>query len=210
MKKYTKLLIILVFGSWSMQEAKEVSVSSEKKFYRRLDKHDLAVVMFYKEDREVRKDRVLKQRIKNLENMFKATSTIRRYEEANIVFIKVNTAKNAVSDLHRDFQVTKLPAFVVFKYNTPVRDEQKNIVQLNGFVSREALKEFIDKNLEDAIDDIIEEKGEIRKRKLEEERLRYRYYGPYFNYGYSPYYYHSPYYYGYPYGRPGFGFSFGI
>ncbi len=184
--------------------SKMTSVRSTDKFYRKINKYDLAVVMFYKVDKATRKDDPdLYKRIKNLGRMFKATSRMMLYKEANVLFIQVNVAKRSeLNDLAQEFNVKQFPTFLLFKNSVPLRDKNKNIITLTGLVLRQALKNFIDKHLKDDIEDIIEEKAEIRKRRLEEARLRSYYYGSY----YSPYYHYPYYYHPYSYGHIGFGF----
>ncbi len=194
------LLILVALGMRSTLVGKITSVKSERRFNKLTVRNELVVVMFY--DREKKKARDRKEREEQREYydklfaMFKSASKIFDYKEAEVKFLKVNLARKKAADLQHDFDIIETPTFMLFKDGSPVRDEKGAIAQLKGIVSREKLREFIDKYFEERIEEIMNQKEEIRRRRLEELRYR-RYYYPYY-YGYYPYYY-----------RPYWGFGFG-
>jgi len=171
-----------------------VTVKSEGSFDRLISRHEIAVVMFYREDRTTGDDSTLKKNINATEYMFKNVEKKGRYKEVNIAFIKVNIARDFLDDVAKRFAVKKVPAFVLFKDGVPVRDKEKNMAMVTGFISRADLINFIEKHLDDDLQEIIDEKEEIRQRRREEAQswsyYNYPYYYPHYGYGYGywPYY----------------------
>jgi hypothetical protein len=176
--------------------ARERSVSSEKRFYSFIRKNELAVVLFYRKDKEIKQDDVLYNQVVSLERMFSSTSRTPSYREAEIQFLTINVTKEKLIDLAQDFGVTSIPSFILFKDGVPVR-KNGTIVRLDGFIDRERLINFIDSHFETRVKDIIKEKAEARKRAAEERRYWY-YSRPYWDWGWGWGY---PYYWGWPYYR---------
>ncbi len=166
---------------------KEIKISSQARFNKAIAKYRLAVVMFYQRDKQLRHDKSLRQQITDLEVMFRSLSKAPTYMSADVQFLRVNIGKKDLEQVAQDYGVKDMPAFLLFNGGLPARDQQKNIAVLPGFVSRTQLQAFIEKHLQETIDEVMEEKAEARKRRL--ERARIRYYE-------RPYYYHYPYYWG--------------
>lgn len=180
--------------------AKEISLRSENRLKDIIIKDRYAVLMLYKEDKDTRKDKKMTEDLRYLKETFKAVSSDDFYKESDLSFLTSNVAKKELVDLPEKLGVKQLPAFVLFQDGKAIRGADGQKLILSGFVARDALQGFIDQNLKDELEDVIEEKAEIRKRELEEARIR-SYYAPqvYFGLGYG-----YPYgYYGYPYGYYG-------
>ena len=198
-------IIVLVIGTVALTLLGRVrSVSSVRNFDSTIARRELSIAMFYKRDKKMAKDRDMKQKIRRLGRMFKSLSKKMRFREGELAFIRVNIAKRDMSELAQDYGVQQTPTFMLFDGGKLLRDAVGNAVSLTGFVTRYELTDFIESNFSSQLDEVIEEKAKIRKRRREEARWRSYYY---------PYYY--PYHH-YPYGgfgfggyHGGFGFGFG-
>lgn len=188
--------------------ARDISVSSERKFYNRVMRNRLAVVMFYREDDVMKQDPLLQQKIDNLENIFESLSKVGRYQEGDLVFLKANISRGDLDELSNEFGVKELPAFLLFRNGVAIRDmDTKKAVMwvpALGEVTDRGLSAFIAQHLDKDID------RNIRKRAKRLRSRRYYYGGPYFYGGWGyPYYGYGPYY-GRPYGGGYVGFGIGF
>ena len=186
------LFMVLSIGITYAIFAREITVRSDRKFDQLVIRHNYAVVMFYQSDKKVRKDPTFKRKMDRLENIFKSLSERYKYEEGDLVFLKVNIAKNDLAMVSRDLDVTQVPAFLLFEDGESIKGNIGKPVSLVGFISRDDLGMFIDAHLGEQIEEIVEEKEKIRKQRREEARLQsysypYSYPYSYYPYGYYPY-----------------------
>jgi hypothetical protein len=189
------VLILLSFVFSSYIEAKVYGAKSDKKFYDLLMKRSLGVAMFYKEDKELKKDKEYGVKIKQLENMFSIIGRQGYYQEGGVQFIKANTVYDTIDELAQSFSIKELPALLLFKNGVALKDAQGNYIVLTGWVNYEQVENFIRSNLKDDIEQNVKRRAEELRRQREIERL-YRPY-PYFYWGWGDSYY--------PYWRPGWG-----
>ena len=206
---FALVVIVLAVGVRHVALCKEFRVRSVSKFDKLVSKYRYAVVMLYRSDKETKRDSELRQKIKDLQVMFKSLSKVSRYKETDLQFLNVNVAKKDLSEVMQRLGIQTVPTFVLFNGGVPIRDQNKHIAKLQGSVYRNQLQEFIEKHLSEQLEDVIEAKEKERKRKLEEARIRY-YEQPYYPYGYPGYYYYYPYGYRYyrhyyPHWQVGFG-----
>jgi hypothetical protein len=197
MNKKTKSLVflciamaIIVAYSFFLTpvSAKETGVSSERKLQDLVIKNQYAVLMLYQEDSQTRKDKMKREQIRQLREMFEAVSSDTVYKEADLAFLSANVAKKGVAFLPDRYkiQLQELPAFVIYKNSKPAKGANGQPLVLTGFVDRGKLQDFINQNLEAELQDVLEEKAEARKAELEEARIR-SYYAPrvYFGLGFG-------------------------
>lgn len=217
-KSNIKSLMPIIFGSMVAVAcgiyliplfAKEVTVKSDRRFQDLIINNQYAVLMLYKEDKETRKDKQLTTKLRQLRETFKAVSNEPFYKEADLLFLTINVADKEVNYIPNKLQIQKLPAFVIFKNSKPLRtmagSSAGQSAILSGFVDRGNLQDFIDQNIGDDLEDVLDEKAEIRKRELEEAKIR-SYYAPRFYVGVGYGYPYSWYPYGY-YGGWGWGWG---
>jgi len=191
-----------------------------RSFYKKLGKSELAVAMFYwdgkvkkmpnveqqlarfgiddtvdKEKQLDRLDDIVDNKIDRLEDMFDYTSEDDVYEEIDIAFIQANIAKERYANAARDFGITVTePTFVLFKDSVPLKDKTGALLVLSGYdVTRLELKNFINTHFAEDIKRILKEQAEIRKRKLEEAKIRRMNWAPYWGGYYPNYYWAGPY-----------------
>lgn len=206
MKKYSKFLYVVfalsAVGGVMMMYARVRRADSDRKFEYILKNARLAVVMFYEGGKS---DKGLSVNMDRVKDVFESLGNRGRYEDAEIVFIKVNIDKRNLVSLAEEYGITEYPSFILFDEDEVISNSYGSPIMLTGFVSRSELKKFIEDNLESRIGEILKQKDELTKRRREELSVSW-----------VPYYYPYDYYYPYWdfYGRrpsysPGIGFSFG-
>jgi len=177
--------------------------------------YNLAVVLFYKRDKGLKKrDRELYNRINQLEDMFKRASRIFKYEDSGVNFIIVNVERRRNLGLDsfempngKSYKIKSFPSVILFKDGYPYKDEKGRFAALSGFKSKKSgveeskisvseLRGFIDHNFSDFIAKNSYDHEKIRKRRLQDSLTRYYWYGPSYGYGWG---------WGYPYGGWGYG-----
>jgi len=189
-------VLMVALGATGVVHARRVLVvKSEKRFDYMISKHSLAVVYFYNEPKAKRgKNRCVGQTA--LDRAVGVLASSRSYRDGGLFFLKVNACRADLANIMRDYNVTTMPTFMLFKNGTPLRGKDRKPVTLSGFVDGATLQDFIDAYLADDINARIEQKAIDRARREAARFYYWNYWGP--GYGY---------YSGYPYGRLGFGFT---
>jgi|GEM_PF-2076488 len=204
--------IITAVGTRSSIIAKYTSTKSERSFTKQAGKYRFTVALFYKEDRETRRDRELRHKIRRFKEILKSVSTRDAYEDADMQFIAVNVASRRAQDLAIDFQIGDQPAIILFEDGAPYK-KNNNIIRQNGFLTREQLVTLIDNTWGDKIEQAIKQKVQRERQRRRERRYYsggpsvsfgigfgggygYPYWGgyPYYGWGYRPYWGYPGYY----------------
>lgn len=201
------LYITLLMGITNLMRAEMGEVHSQSKLDHLLRRRELVVALFYKSDRNTRKNEELAFNIMHLERIFKLVSAEDRYKDAKVMFVKINTANPQAEDIAAQYDIQTLPTVILFQQGRVVQTAGKDspIAQKRGFVRGQALQFFIDQYLGERINTYVQINAERKRRKQRSSNVS-TYVG--FGYGYGPYPYYG--YYGYPYvgGNVGFGFAF--
>jgi hypothetical protein len=173
-KKMMSLIIALVALSSSLSEAKVRVIKARRDFEQNLSKKTMMFALFY----EGQKDRG-KGRSKNrgLTRMYDDFSAYQPYDDADIIFVKVNTARKDLADLASLYGVTDIPAFIFFNNGKRVVDDKGKPIELHGFVSRADLQASIENCCGVTIDKRVAQKKERNKRILASENESWK---PYF------------------------------
>ena len=107
--------------------AKVRTIQSRRAFEQCLAKDSMVVALFYN------------QNDKGLLRMYDDVSAYQMYDDADVVFLKINAARKELQDLANLYGVTALPAFIFFN-----KGQRVNGV-LSGTVSRDVLQAHINK-----------------------------------------------------------------
>lgn len=187
LKKHWVALLIFLPLLVAKMNARLIEVDTRTRLFSHINRASLAVVYLYEFNKKCR-DRCQKERVRYEKERIRSVSENRRYHYANVVFIALNVLYEP--DIAHEFGIYSLPAVVLFRNG--------NLVN-NGQLSGECLNElnvvsFIDENVGEDINEIVQEKKEHEER-LEEAYL-------------SSWYYLQPYYCG-PCYRWGCGFGAG-
>jgi len=160
--------------SSSLSEAKVRVIKARRDFEQNLSKNTLMIALFY----EGQKDRG-KARSKNrgLTRMYEDLSAHQSYDDADIIFVKVNTARRDLAELASLYGVTNIPTFIFFNNGQRLVDDKGVPVQLQGFVSQADLQACIEKYCRAEIDKLVAMKKERNERILATESESWK---PYF------------------------------
>ena len=129
MKKYNKIVMIqallfMVVGS-AMVQAKVRTIQSRRDFERTVAKESMVVALFY-DDKN-----------KGLLRMYEDVSDYQTYDDADVIFLKLNAARKELKNLSTLYGITTMPAFIFFNKGKRVIDNKGTAVILTGSVSRE-------------------------------------------------------------------------
>ncbi len=179
--------------------AKDIRVRSSDALRKKLSQSPYTVVLFYDKSRENMQDKKIKQKVVDMESMFRSLSKDDYYKDANLQFIRAEVNRKGLQSVPRMYSLSQFPVFAIF-----LGRELK--ARLYGYVFRDTVENFIERNLKNKIEEVIKQANELRKKRLEEAKIRaYNrpyWYGPYWYGGYYPYW-------RYGYGRPYYGMYFG-
>jgi len=180
---------ILFFLCASTLGAKDVRVKSMDALRKKLASSEYSIAVFYNTSRENMRNEVTKQKIKDLETMFKSMSKDSYYKDAKLQFIRADVDRRSLQIAPKRYNLTKLPAFVIFLGRQP-------LAALYGYIYRQQIDQFIAKNLKSRMDQAIKQANELRKKELEKAKIRaYNrpyWYGPYWYGGFYPYWWYGP------------------
>jgi len=214
-KKYSIIAaFIIVVSAGYMGDLPAKIVSSINSFYREIGKRQFAVVMLYRSDKKLRKsNRELYDQIKDAISTFNSLKNVRTYEKSDVRFVQVNVTKGNLDTLPTDLNIVvqQQPVYILFVDGKLVKSPTKVRATAQGFLTIEQLRDFIDSNTQNQMQDYIDEKEEREHRARERSRM-------YVGFGGYPWYGAYPYHggWGYPYwgygygGRVGFGIGFGF
>ena len=202
------IAIVCLLGVSSGTSGKYKNIKSESSLSKilRNPRYNLAIALFY-DAGKIRRDmdpdtREAIEMNRAAKNMFKSASKMFTYNDADLIFLAINTRKRKTVGMDRSYGITEVPTFMLFKDGVPYKDSTGRVVAKTGFFERPALEKFINTHFKDFIEKNRKRNAEIRRRKAEERSFYwgwgwgYPYYG---GYGYP--YYGYPYYWGYPYYR---------
>jgi hypothetical protein len=189
--KYIHHFLLMIALSMGFLCAKDIRVRSSEALRKKLTQAPYSIVLFYDDSRELKKDKNARDAIVNMEAMFKSLSKEDYYKDAQLQFIRAQVNREGLHPVLRRYELKKLPAFVIF-----LGREKQSVAY--GNLYRDDVEKFIAMNLENKMKDVIKQADELRKKRLEEAKIRaynrpYTY-GPY---GYGPWLY--------PYGWYGYG-----
>lgn len=192
------------------------SVSSMRSLYRAVEKKALAIVMFYRSARNQRKEnRELYDALKKAQKDFASLSRVKTYKQADLQMIQANVEQKDLQNVHEELGVSigEEPVYVPFVNGKQMQQGPTGgTLSKKGFLTIRQLRDFIDRNMGDVMQDYLDDKQERARRERAENALYFGFGGGYPWYGWYPYYGG----WGYPYGgygyggNVGFGVSFGF
>ncbi|HLC07242.1 MAG TPA: thioredoxin family protein [Candidatus Babeliales bacterium] len=172
--KITMLCVLLVGG---FLQAKVRAITTRRDFEQRLSKDGkdgMVVVLFYESQK---RNGDARNRNKGLTRMYEDLSNYQPYNDADVVFLKVNTGRKELADLALLYSVKTVPTFIFFNSGKRCVDDQGSAIVLNGFVSRVDLQSFIDQYYGAEVKRRVAEKEDRRDQRMKEEGESWK---PYF------------------------------
>ena len=185
--------------------AREFKPTSRHRFFDDVSRYELAIVLFYEENKHVRHDRDLSEQIKWLKQDFRDASKAEPY----VAFLSLTFTKDELEDISRSYGVTQLPTAMLFRKGTnrttnDARWAQKIVIKRTGFLTYQEIINLVQDYLEHSSTTLLKSKNRLQNVELNKLVLML-YWGPYWGYGWGwgyPYY-SRPYYYG---GWPYYGY----
>jgi hypothetical protein len=171
MKNIKKLIVIslMVIGTFNSQVCARVrGVMSVREFEQDVAHKGICVALFYSVTDK--RNAPLRQDNKQLQRMFDELSIKDTYDDAGLVFIKINLARNDLNSLADRYGIVNVPQFVLFHDGQRVVNEEGKPCELNGFVTHKELESFIDKHCGTEVRRLDMAKAEVQKQRIDEEK----------------------------------------
>lgn len=152
-----KMFVLFVLFVGNVVQAKVRTINTRRDFARSVAKGTMMVALFYD-----KKD-------KNLTRMYSDISNTKRYDDADVVFLKVNSASEDLEMLPALYGVKNMPALIFFNNGKRVANCEGAVVQ-SGAVSQDQLKALIDKYYGPEMDSYIAKKEARAQWMIEQEK----------------------------------------
>ena len=157
MKKILYCAMFIVTAMTVNIDARVRTIQTEREFDKQLKKSNLLMILFYEGSKAD------KNKMGSFFRMYEAVSSKKMYDDADIVFTKLNMKNSSVSMIADRYGIQQSPCFILFINGNPVTDSNGALVQLSGFVSEKELHHFIQSYLSHDIKRLVKEKEQNRK-----------------------------------------------
>jgi len=153
------------------------TIQSDREFDQQLSKSNLLVALLY--DGGGKQDRKITQKdMASFFQMYEIVSSKKLYDDADIIFTKLNINNANIASLVKRYAVKNYPSFLLFMKGKPIIDKNGTIAQLTGFVSEQQLQDFLNFHFSSYIKVTVQNKEQNRKervKKAQEESDPYFY-----------------------------------
>lgn len=148
--------------------AKVRSVGSQREFEQNVAHKGICVALFY--NAGDKKDITMQKNNKQLQRMVEDVSAQQSYDDADVVFIKINSARKEFDTIVNSYVVTRVPCFLLFDNGRQVMNAQNKPAVLHDFVVREELEAFINNYCGKEINALNNAKEATQKKRMDEEK----------------------------------------
>jgi thioredoxin-like negative regulator of GroEL len=161
MKVYVKKIMIgvavcMMFNVITVA-AKVRVITSRRAFETNVATQSMVVALFYNT-----KD-------KDLARMYEDIAASQQYNDADLMFLKINAARNDLRELASLYGVTAMPAFIFFDKGKRLTNTHGVSLQLTGAVTRDQLQAFIDQHYSQEIKKLVDDKSAVQEERVREE-----------------------------------------
>jgi hypothetical protein len=163
------ILLVGIFGSFPLA-AKVRAVTSQREFEQIVTEKGLCAVLFY--DAGDKQSGVMRDQNRRLQRMFEDVSNKREYDAADVVFVKVNSARKEFDTVLNQYGITQVPTFLLFSNGNIVMSQGKPCM-LIGFVTRGALESLVDICCGGEIKRLDEQHAAMKQQRIEAEKARW-------------------------------------
>ena len=164
-KKLVSCALLSIIAMSGIAQAKVRAVKARRDFEQSVAKDGMVVALFYYDND------------KGLTRMYEDVSTYQPYNDADVVFLKVNAARKELSALALLYGVTTMPTFIFFNNGKRLVDNKGMAIIVTGNVSRDTLQSSINNYYGAQIEDYIAKKDARNERRSVQENESWK---PYF------------------------------
>jgi hypothetical protein len=155
-KWYKRIQFLLIIFVTINLQARVRTAQTEREFDQQVRKSRIMVALFYDGGNQ-----------RPFFHMYESVSSRKLYDDADVVFIKLNMKNKGTNTLVNRYAVMTNPCFIILKDGKPIIDSNGKIAQLVGFVSERELQNFINSYCMQDIKTMVKEKEQNRKQRVE-------------------------------------------
>jgi hypothetical protein len=163
-KKLIKLSILCLLFNSVLFFAKVRTINTQREFEQSVAKASMVVAYFY-DDKN-----------KNVTRMYEDVSAYQPYNDADIVFLKVNAARKEFAGFAALYGIKVMPAFIFFHHGKRLTDKMGRPAMLTGVISGTDLRAHIDMYYGTEVKRYIAKKEAKNERRLSEENESWKEY----------------------------------
>jgi hypothetical protein len=164
------MVLLLTMGVNGLVQAKVKSIMTRRDFERAITRNNISVVLFYVDQKGDRRN-------KDLFRMYEDVSSEKAYDDADVIFLKINAGRRDMADLAALYGVSQMPCFIFFNNGKRLVNDQGKPLSLNGFATRVDVQSFIDTHYGVNIREAVAKKDENRAARINDENESWK---PYF------------------------------
>ena len=172
-KKIVSLVAVLALFCTGISYGKVRAISTRRAFEQTLSTDSMVVALFYEATKEKGSAR---DQNKGLTRMYEDLSAYQPYDDADVIFLKINSDRKELGDLASLYDVKTVPTFIFFNKGKRLVDNQGAAVALHGFVSRQDLQSFIDMYYGAEIKKYVAVKNQAREQRVQEDSASWKAY----------------------------------
>src|SRR5579863_2393987 len=167
-KKLTMLMSACLLLASGVAHAKVKSVQTRREFEQTVAKESMVVALFYDE-----KD-------KGLTQMYEDVSRVKKYDDADVIFVRVNVARPELKSLVQLQHLSAIPTIIFFHKGKRLHDVMgRPTTELFGTISRDMLQTSIDAHFGKEIAQYVAGKNVRNNNRLAQEKESWKpYYYP--------------------------------
>lgn len=167
-KKFLVITVIVSCGITEIVLAKVRPIGSQREFEHHVANPGICVALFY--EAGDKRDSDIQEKNKQLQRMIEDVSAQQLYDNADVVFIKINSARKEFKTLLNQYDITKVPCFMFFCNGKHIKNDHDESCVLHGFITREQLESMINSYFGQEIKRLNEVKTARQKRIIDEEK----------------------------------------
>jgi hypothetical protein len=167
------MIMILSFCAGDFIEAKVRSMMTRRDFENNVSNNKMVVALFYETGKD---NKAMRDRNKGLTQMYADVSNYQPYDDADLLFVKVNIKRPDLAELAQLYHIKQVPTLIFFDNGSQLVNQENIPFELNGFVSRMDLQTFIDTHYGKEIKQYVADKDARREALFKEENDAWKFY----------------------------------
>jgi hypothetical protein len=165
--KALAFFIVVIVSSFPVN-ARVRTKLTERDFDQQMKKSHIMVVLFYEGEKGGNRKDNKHDKDSSTLRLYELVSSKKQYDDADVVFIKINLAMNQSHPIAQRYGIGQLPACIILEDGRPCLNADGTIAMLTHFSEKQHLYTFIDRCFGKSIDNAIAQKEQRTEDRLKE------------------------------------------